>query len=226
MSKKYNEVPVKNNMVVEAETTEVAVDREKKQLTRVVDVNPKKVQRGLLTRLVSSIIGPEGLPGIGAYVNDEIVKPAIKNIIVDAVTSGINMVMYGEKPQGGRGHHTGYGRGPANYRPGTNYSQNYSQQKSYTPKYEEDGRRARPARYGVEDYIIEERFDAANVLTTLTDNADRYDSVSIADYYDLIGVASSFTDNSYGWTVDTIHRASITPVRGGYIIKFPPVEVI
>jgi hypothetical protein len=78
----------------------------------------------------------------------------------------------------------------------------------------------------VDEYIIEERYDAARVLTTLTENAEVYGSVSVADYYDLIGVATRYTDNTYGWTMESITQASIVPIRGGYVIKFPPVEVI
>lgn len=222
---KYNEVPVKDNMKVEVEV-DVNVNeevKEKKNLKKLVDVQPKKVKHGLLGRLIHGVMGPEGLPSIGAYVNDEIVKPAIKNIIVDAVTSGINMVMYGEKSPSKGGTRPGYGgHRSTSYRPSTNYSNRYSNSRPET----EERRPARPLRYGVEEYIIEERFDAAHVLTTLTENADAYDSVSVADYYDLIGVPSQYTDNTYGWTIDSITQASIVPVRGGYIIKFPAVEVI
>jgi hypothetical protein len=163
-------------------------------------------------------MGPEGLPGIGAYVNDEIIKPAVKNIIVDAVTSGINMVMYGEKSPG-RGRGNGGGREP--YRPQRNYAHDY---KGSTREPQE--RKARPARHGVDEYILDDRNEAANVLTSLVEYADRYDKVSIADYYEAIGVISEYTDHNYGWTIDSITHATIMPVRGGYIIKFPAVEVI
>ena len=229
MSKKnYNEIEVKNNMKVENEEEVTATVSEKKDLKKVVSTQPKKVKKGLVSRLVTGVLGPEGLPSIGSYVNDEIVKPAIKNIIVDAVTSGINMIMYGEKggPRTG-GYGGGYrpnGYQPSNYRPRTNYTSQYnSQQPTPQTHYEPN---IRPARYGVEDYIIADRYDAAQVLNTLVESADMYDSVSVADYYDLIGVPSKYTDNSYGWTIDSISRASVVPVRGGYVIKFPPVEVI
>lgn len=219
MVKKYNEIEAKDNMQVGVDDNEEVVEhQEKKEVKRIVTVEPKKVKRNLLSRLVTGIMGPEGLPGIGAYVNDEIIKPAIKNIIVDAVTSGINMVMYGEKnPNRGRGGYSN--REP--YRPATNYSNRYGNSR---PELEE--RKARPARYGVYDYKIDDRYEAANVLTSLTEYADRYDKVSIADYYEAIGVNSEYTDHNYGWTIDSITRASIIPVQGGYIIKFPPVEVI
>lgn len=223
MEKKYNEVPVKDNMKVEVDITEeVAVVREKKELNKIVATQPKKVKRSLLGRLLTGVMGPEGLPGIGAYVNEEIVKPAIKNIIFDAITSAASMAMYGDRRGANRGGHTPYNRSHSSNRPATNYTNRYSSQ-SREP---EERRIARSPKYGVEEYIIPDRFDAAHVLTTLTESADQYDSVSVADYYDLIGVESKFTDNSYGWTIDSISRASIVPVRGGYVIKFPQVEVI
>lgn len=228
MAKKYNEVPVKNNMVMDDVDTDVIAEgivKDKKELKKILDAQPKKRKRSLVGRLVSGVLGPEGLPGIGSYVNDEIILPAIKNIIVDAVTSGINMVMYGEnKPRSGGGRHSSYSRDRSGYRPNTNYQGRYSG--SQQPPAQAPDPRVRPAKHGVEEYIIEERFDASHVLTALTEQADRYDVVSVADYYELIGVPSEYTDNTYGWTIDSIHHASIVPIRGGYVLKFPPVEVI
>jgi len=226
VAKEYNKIEVKNNMNVESEEVSGESTPEKKDLKKLVGKQPKKRKQNLATRLIKGVLGPEGLPGIGSYVNDEIIIPAIKNIIVDAVTSGINMVMYGEKggPPRGGGNYASYSRNRTTYRPNTNYAGRYASSHQEPPAE----RRVSPGsrRYGVEEYIIDERFDAAHVLTTLTENADMYGSVSVADYYDLIGVASNFTDNSYGWTIDSITQTSIVPVRGGYILKFPPVEVI
>lgn len=223
MAKKYNEIPAKDNMKI---TMDVDVEEEhiqKEKLTKLVQGDAKIRKKGLINRLVTSVVGPEGLPGIGTYVNEEIVLPAIKNIIVDAVTSGINMVMYGDsKPAGRSNSYSGRGR-QAPYRPNTNYTSRYT---NHQPEPVETRAPVRRGGHGVEEYLIEDRFDAAHVLSTLTENADRYDSVSVADYYDLIGVSSQYTDNTYGWTIDVIGQTNIVPVRGGYILKFPPVEVI
>lgn len=221
MPKKYNEIEVKDNMKVEEENKEEGVQKEKKHLDKVVTSQPKKVKRGLIGRLITGLVGPDGLPGIGTYVNDEIVKPAIKNIIVDAVTSGINMVMYGERGGAPRGHRPNIGSRNT-HAPRTNYSRMSDSHSQPAERIE----RARPVRQGVEEYVIADRHDASQVLISLTEYADRYDAVSVADYYDLIGAASKYTDNNYGWTIDAITRATILPVRGGYVIKFPPVEVI
>lgn len=219
----YNKVEVKNNMKVNEE--DLKVD-DRKSLEKVVSAEPVKVKKGLMSRLVTGVLGPEGLPGIGQYVSEEIIVPAIKNIIVDAVTSGINMVMYGGNGPSPRNVHRPTHRSPYHnysgqvHRPTTNYTSRYT---SEQPPPSE--RMSRP-RQGLEDYILEHRDDAAHVLTSLQENANMYGSVSIADYYDLIGVDSAYTDNNYGWTFESITHTNIRPVRGGYVIKFPPVEVL
>jgi hypothetical protein len=76
----------------------------------------------------------------------------------------------------------------------------------------------------IDEYIIENRYDAANVLATLTEAAQRYGKAVLAHYYDLIGVNSKLDDQNYGWSQHSIMEAHIVPVRGGYSIKFPPVE--
>lgn len=217
--KKYNEIPVSKKEVEEA----VEAGVEKKTLEKVVSVQPRKVKKSLIGRLLTGIVGPDGASGIGEYVNEEIVKPAIKNIIVDAVTSGINMVMYGDRGPVSRGK--SYGTGTNRYNNHSTQSTNYTSR--YTQHHPEPVKRQPDrGRHVVGEYEIKDRFEAANVLTTLTEAADAYGSVSVADYYDLIGVASAYTDNQYGWTFESIVRATVISVRGGFVIKFPPLEVI
>ena len=48
---------------------------------------------------------------------------------------------------------------------------------------------------------------------------DMYQLVSVADFYDLVGVSGNYTDNKYGWT--NVRNASVVRVRDGYMIKLP-----
>lgn len=219
MSKKaYNEIEVQDNMVVRDETEETSA-KDREPLKPIVAAQaPKK--KGLIGRLITGLAGPEGLAGVGTYVNEEIIIPAIKGIIVDGVTSGINRIMYGDK--GGYRGGTGYGGG---YRPTTNYSNRYQPQSSYRDR-EPEPRRATVQSGHVEEFLIENRHDAAHVLTVLSENADRYGSVSIADYYDLISAPTQFTDNNRGWSFRDIQAATIVPVAGGFIIRFPQPVVL
>src|SRR5690606_41393195 len=105
------------------EIEENIVTKEKKQLEKLVNIQPKKVKRGLIGRLITGVLGPEGLPGNGSYVNDETIKPAIKNIIFEAITSAASMARFSERGgpvRGRRGQHTGGHH--AGYRRATNYS--------------------------------------------------------------------------------------------------------
>lgn len=225
MTRKYNEIEVKDNMKVEVDNNseEVSTQKERVPLQKIVDVQPKKIKRNLFGRLITGIMGPEGLPGIGTYVNEEIIKPAVKNIIYDSITSGLSRALNMDYRHS-RNSGSQYGRGPSPYKPSTNYSNRYLNSQRQEPL--DERRTVRNVRYGVDDYVIPDRNDAVDVIASLVEYADRYNTVSVADYYDLINVVPQFTDNNNGWTIETISQARIVPVRGGYIIKFPPVEAI
>ena len=41
----------------------------------------------------------------------------------------------------------------------------------------------------------------------------------MADFYDLVGMTSNYTDNKYGWY--DMRSAYVQAVNGGYIIRLP-----
>ena len=236
---KYNEVEAKDNMKLKKDKEDdiPLKDEEPKKLTKVVKGEAKVAKKGLAKRFVQGVTGPDGFSGIGEYVRDEVVVPAIKNIILDTISSSVGMVqdsimssinykLFGEKGPGIRG--SSYGRrnvGPAvgrsTQRPRVDYS---TRATSYgrVERPSEPRRVAVDKPLGLEDYILADRDDAAHVLSMLFEHADVYNSVSVADYYDLIGVTAEYTDNNYGWTLDEIHKAVTRPESGGYVILFPP----
>ena len=48
---------------------------------------------------------------------------------------------------------------------------------------------------------------------------DTYGIVSVADMYDLVGIATNYTDNKYGWT--NLRNAEPIRVANGYMLKLP-----
>ncbi len=80
------------------------------------------------------------------------------------------------------------------------------------------------ARHIFSDLVLATRSDAEEVLSTLVEYVDMYELVTVADFYDAVGVASDYTDTKYGW--DDLREAYIRPVRGGYIIEFPRTILI
>lgn len=213
---KYNKIePVKDTSNEPEEEMEDV--REKKE--KIVDAKVTKRKKGLMERLVSGLAGPEGVRSIGQYVTQDIVVPAFKNIIADSVTSAINMMMFGES-----GSNRGGYRPPSGYStpklPRTNYSNRYA------PTQHPQAKVARPTQSrmsAVDDYTIEDRRDAMDVLSKMQQDAEMYGTVSVADYYDLIGVQTTWTHNTYGWYLEHLINVKVRPVRGGYILSLPPV---
>lgn len=214
----YNDVKPSPKKVEKA-GEEVVVERVRKEA--VVSGSVKKHKKGLVERLVVGILGPDGIPSIGSYVGKEIVKPAIKNIIADSITSGINMAMFGGDTPARRPPSGGYNN--RSYSPKTNYNQSYAPKSNYVEGSVKTSRRSGGR---VEEYIIDNRRDAQDVLNGLHESILEYGMVTVADYYDLVGVEPIFTDNSFGWT--DLRATTITPVRGGrgYIINLPIPEAV
>ena len=73
--------------------------------------------------------------------------------------------------------------------------------------------------YDYDDIILESYGEAEDVLERMDELIATYQLVSVADFYDLVGVSGNYTDNKYGWT--DIRNASVMRVRDGYMIKLP-----
>lgn len=78
--------------------------------------------------------------------------------------------------------------------------------------------------FEVKDYVIGDFDDVKEVLETLNGNVEEFTVVSVADYYDTIGEASSYKDHAYGWTAKLIKKIKVVETYRGWVIKFPPVE--
>lgn len=194
-----------------AEEQKVVKLGERKKLNAVVTKKaPRK--KGVIERLVVAIIGPDGIPAISSYLNHEIILPAVKDVIVNSISSGVQMMMYGsDQAPRQSGIPRQYNRPSGNrnyYSNRTNYSGSSSH--SSTPAYNR-GRNGytkpnRPDSVDTSSFPIEDRTEALDVLAALSKQAYDYGIVSLADFYDLIGIDSSFTDERWGWTSQDIER--------------------
>ena len=52
--------------------------------------------------------------------------------------------------------------------------------------------------YDYDDIILESRGEAEDVLERMDELIATYQVVSVADFYDLVGVSGNYTDNKYG----------------------------
>ena len=186
-------------------------EKEKKKIEKVVTTPVKVKKKGELRKLRDVFIS-EDAGNLKTYVFMDILVPTIKKAISDIVRDGVDMILYGES---GRGSKDRRSSSYVSYRDYSSSSRDRDRDRDRSP------RRSRE----IDDIIIDSRREAEDVLSNLDGIMEAYKVVSVADYYDLLGVTPEYTDNRYGWT--NIRNAEVVRAReGGYIVKMPrPIPI-
>lgn len=179
-------------------------DSQKKRAHKIASGQVKaRKKKGM--RKFADIFVQEDVDSVKAYVFFDVLVPALKDLVSDVIKNGIDRILYGETNRSEK-------RGKAS---------KISYRRFYEDRDYDYRDRRGPIRtgYDFEDYILDNRGEAEEILMTMDDILDQYGVVSVLDYYDLLGVSSTPTDNKYGWT--NLRNAKVVHVRGGYIIKLP-----
>ena len=177
---------------------------QRKKVEKVVTGSVKAKKKSDIQKLTDVFVS-EDVSNVKSYILMDVLVPAIKKAISDIVTNGIDMILYGES--------------------GRTKKNSPASKVSYRSYYERerDRRDDRPkprSGYDCDEYIIESRGEAEDVLSRMDDMIATYGVVSAADFYDMVGVSCEYTANNYGWT--NIRNAQVVRVRdGGYVIKLP-----
>lgn len=186
--------------------------KEPKVVTKVVTGEVIKRKKPLGRRFKEVFIHGE-LKNVAGYVATDVLLPAFRNLVVDSITKGIEQMMYGDTPRR---------RTPA-------YRDPRASRISYNSASSPIGRAAPAARsrsttdrYVLDDVILADRDEAITVLEQMTEIADRYEIVSVADLYELVGLPSTHVDHNWGWS--GLHDVSVRQVRQGYLIDLPEAE--
>lgn len=142
------------------------------------------------------------------YIWNEVLVPAVKKTFSDTVTNALDMFLWGKN--GSR-------------RPRSN-----AERISYRSYYDRPSASSRESErrrsYDYDDVILDSRKEADEVLARMDELLTDYKMVSVADFYDLVGITGKTTDNRYGWT--DLRSASVVGDRDGYLIKLPRAEAL
>lgn len=181
-----------------------------KRVEKIVVGKVTKRKRPLKVRLREAFLGDDATT-VGTYILQEVIVPAAKNMLADAASQGAERMLFGDSR----------GRSKVSGRPSyTSYS-SYSRQDRDRPR--ELSRKAR-AIHKFDEIILTDRGEAEEVLDRLVDLTHTYETASVADLYDLIGITSDYTDDQWGWS--DLRLAQVARVRGGYLIDLPrPVPI-
>jgi len=193
--------------------------KEPKKIEQVTTSEVIRKKPGLGKRFQQIFIGGDA-SSVWEYVAYDVLLPAAKDMVSDAVSTGIERMLFGEgKSPSRRGRGTSYATGHTNYG-------GYSKPGSSVSRYGKEeprqmSRRARAA-HNFDEIFLATRAEAEEVITRLFDLVDRYDSASVSDLYELVGITGDFTDEKYGW-VD-LRGAGVTRSREGYLLNLPKPE--
>lgn len=169
-----------------------------KKVEKIVSGSVKTKKKSGINKL-AGIFVPEDVDNVKSYILEDVVVPAVKDIILDAVKAVLGV----KSPSGRRSS-----------------ASKVSYRKYYEDPAQESRRNYNIQGYDFDDIFFTTRAEAENVLTAMDEIVSSYRIVSVADYFDLVGVDSPWTANSYGWT-DNIRNARVVNARDGYTIKFP-----
>lgn len=182
-------------------------DVPEKNIEKVISGTAKTKKKSGLTKFTDVFVA-EDIASVKNYIITDVLVPAVKTAISDIVRNGIDMLLYGEasspRKSGGMSSKVSY----------RNYSQ-YSSRDSRDTRA--SGKTA--TSYSYDDVVIDSRGEAEEVLARMDELLGTYGIVSVADFYDLVGITGNYTDNKYGWC--NLNNAQVMRVREGYMIKLP-----
>jgi hypothetical protein len=162
---------------------------------------------------IASAIAGEETRNVGSYIFQEVLIPAAKNLLQEMVTSGIEMILYGETS--GRNRNKDKGRSVISY---SSYYKDRDRDDRREPK-----RRKVRDRFDLSDIYFRDGDEADDVLRELQDRLEQYEEVTVAEFFDLAQLeGATWAHNNYGWR--DLDRAKITHTRNGYLILFPDPE--
>lgn len=172
---------------------------ERKKVEKVTVGQAKIKKKSGIKQFFGKFVSEES-QDIKTYLVRDIVIPTIKKTISDTV----DMILYG-----------GSSKNRSSISSRISYRSFYDEPRSRDIR---DSRAASPV-YSYDDIIIDSRGEAEAVLSQMNDLIDTYQTVSVADLYDLVGLTGNYTDNKYGWT--NLRTAEVVRVRDGFMLKLP-----
>lgn len=192
---------------------------EAKKVEQVVTGKVTQRKKPLGKRFRETFVGGDA-KGVWEYVALDVVVPAIKDTIVDAIQTAVERMFFPDARPSTRSR---FHSSPVGHVAYNRISSGGSSHRD--PRREEPRSMSRRGRstFDFGEIILDTRVEADEVIEHLFELVSRFDQVTVADLYDLVGITGSFTDNKWGWT--DIRGAGVQRLpRGGYLLDLPRPE--
>lgn len=197
----------KSNSHKSKELSTASNDREKR-FDKVVSGNVKTKKNN--ARKLTDIFIAEDINTVKEHLFMDVFVPTAKKFISEIARDAVDMLLYG-KVQGSKG-------GAANK---VQYSKYYGGSSNNNDRFAGSGSSNTNSRFNYDDLVFDSRGSAETVLTRMREAVQEYRLISVADMYDMAGLAAPWTSARYGWTATALEHAEVTRNPEGYVIKLP-----
>jgi hypothetical protein len=197
-----------------------AQKEEPKKVEKVVVGEVIRRKPTLGKRLANTFFGGDA-HGVMGYVFLDVLVPAVKDLVVDMVSTGIERAIFGEG-RGGLRSRGGYRpSGSSGYTQYNRYSSPIGSARREEPREREISRRGR-AEHKFDEIVLATRVEAEEVINRLFDLVNQYGEATVYDFLELVGISGNFADKKWGWT--DVRGSTWRKVRDGYLLDLPPTE--
>lgn len=190
-------------------------EKPKKDLTPIAQ--GKNRQKPLTKRIGETFKGDDA-NSVGSYILFDVALPAVKALVADAVSQGIERLLFGDAARRGPSSRTNY----TSYSKPTSYNSRSTNRDSSGRR--ELSERARAA-HDFDEVVLRERGSAEKVLDIMQEMINDYDVVSVADLLSLVEITPSHIDENWGWT--DLRGARVMQLRRDeYLLDLPrPIDL-
>lgn len=174
-----------------------------------------KVHKKSISSKFKETFAGDDAGSVGSYILFDVIIPRLKDMLFDTVSQGTERALFGSSTRSSRGSRSQLtGK--------TDYS---GMSKDRNSRPERDISKRGRATHDFEEILIPTRGEAEQVRDTLIELIDVYESATVADLYQAVGISAEHTDLKFGWL--DLSESRISPARGGgYILELPRAEVL
>lgn len=218
-----NQFPPNSHKSKESLRAEPAQAEQKPKVQRVVTTPVRRRKKPLGKRMKELFLGSDSI-SVKEYIVQDVVVPAIKDMVSDAVSGGVERVLFGDSAPHRRRYHS---PGPSSNRGRvyTNYQGYSSRDARDRPPFQSDRRRRSVEmreRRRFDDILLATRAEGEDVLRRLYDLIETYEAATVSDLYEMLGISRRPTDDNWGWT--HLHNSQVRRTSGGYLLDIPDPE--
>lgn len=185
---------------------------EPKNLPRVTTNPVTRRKRSVGRRFADVFVGGDAR-SVWGYIAYDVLIPAVKDMVSDAIGSGVERMLFGDSAKSSRRSSSGSTFTPYGSFSSAGKQSNRFQQQSSAPSVNR--------RVGVDfdEIVFTTRPEAEAALYAMYEVIEKYGVINVNEFYEIIGVTGEFTGEKYGWA--NLSNARVERVRGGYRLNVP-----